>query len=236
MKIAILSDIHSNKYALKAVLTEIDKLKISKVIILGDFFGYYPWAVDTYQMILKREKIGIKGNHDALISENKNPTPLPSYWPAILDNRKQLKSYCPEALGWLEDLSYQKKIIIENLKFLLFHGTPDDPAEGRFYPDDQNEFPWFSKKNEVLLLGHTHYPLFKQLPTGGVIINPGSVGQPRDGNPYPSWCVFDTKDSSVSWRRTKYNYRHAIKELEKLNWDNRSILALQKTTQGALNL
>ncbi len=235
MKIAILSDIHSNAHALTAVLKKVDQIKVSRIIILGDIFGYYPWAVETYKLISHRETIIIKGNHDALVYEQKIPEPCPVYWKTAKDNEKKLKAKYPQALKWLKTLKFQNEKIIEDIKFLMFHGTPENPKEGRFYPDNAQSFSWFPGQGEIVLLGHTHYPMERRIPLGGIILNPGSVGQPRDGNPFPSWCVLDTRDLSIVWERTKYDYLKAIKELEDLNWDKRFIMALQKTLKGSLH-
>lgn len=234
MKLAIISDIHANKYALKNVLREIENLNISKIIILGDIFGYYPWAAEVYKMISKLNIIPIKGNHDALVIQKGQPSPIPRYWEAAKHNEKTLASKCPEALEWLEGLKCNGETIVDKVKFLLFHGTPDDACNGRYYPDTDGEFQWFPGKGEIVLLGHTHYALKKATLKGGLIINPGSVGQSRDGNPHASWCVLETKNQSVFWKRTKYDYMKAIKELEKLDWEKRWILALQKNYKGPL--
>ena len=234
MKIAILSDIHANSFALQSVLNEIDRQKIQKLIILGDIFGYYPWAVETYQMLSSRTATAIKGNHDVLVLQKDMPNPCPPYWRAAKDNERTLKEKCPAAITWLKNLDLKMEMAIEDISFSLFHGTPDDPSEGRFFPDNEETYPWFPKKREILLLGHTHYPLEKSFPEGGMIINPGSVGQPRDGDPNSSWCILETKNLSVNWQRTKYNYQEPIELLEKMNWDRRSIAALQKTTKGKL--
>jgi len=236
MRIAILSDIHSNKYALTAVLQEINNLNISKIIILGDIFGYYPWAVETYKMLPKIDFFSLKGNHDVFVTQRNKPDNVLSYWEAAKDNEEKLASECPEALPWLESLKCNGEIIIDGIKLSLFHGTPDDACNGRFYPDDNGEYRWFPGRNEIILLGHTHYPMEIHTPTGGLIINPGSVGQPRDGNPYPSWCVLEMDELFISWQRTQYNYMEAVRELERVHWEKRSIRALQKDYKGPLKI
>jgi len=234
MKLAIISDIHANKYALKNVLREIENLNISKIIILGDIFGYYPWAAEVYKMISELDAIAIKGNHDALVIQKGQPSPIPRYWEAAKHNERTLASKCPEALEWLGSLKCNGEAIVDKVKFLLFHGTPYDTCNGRYYPDTDGEFQWFPGKGEIVLLGHTHYALKKATLEGGLIINPGSVGQPRDGNPHASWCVLETNSQSVFWKRTKYDYMKAVKELEKLEWKKSWILALQKNYKGPL--
>lgn len=236
MRLAVLSDIHSNYYALKAVLRDIRKEKINKIVILGDIFGYYPWATETYEVIKEIPCIIIKGNHDLLISREYPPTPIPEYWHAIINNRKSLQEKHPESLVWLTNLDCYKNFKVDNMKIALFHGTPKNPCSGRFYPDDSNVYKWFPRENEILMLGHTHYPIFKEINGGGLIINPGSVGQPRDGNPMPSWGIFDTIKLSFDFKRTNYNLKEPIAFLKKMNWDKRSILALEKNYKGNIRI
>jgi putative phosphoesterase len=234
MKLAIISDIHSNSYALKAVVDDIRQQNISKVIVLGDIFGYYPWAVETFDLLSRLPLVAICGNHDQLVLTKESPEPIPAYWPAAQDNAQKLSLLRPQALDWLKNLACQAKVTIEGKDILLCHGTPDNPCEGRLYPDDKTEHAWFPLNNQVLLLGHTHYPFLKRTKGGGLIINPGSVGQPRDGNPDSSWCILETEDLSCIWKRTKYNYMDAAGELGRMRWEELSIRALKKNYQGPL--
>ncbi len=238
MKVGILSDIHSNKAALKAVLDDLSKEGINEIIILGDIFGYYPWASETYKLLQSKTIIAaVKGNHDLLVEEETSqPIGKPEYYEAAQLNRKDLQKNAPEALDWLANLKLINTIIIANYNVTLCHGNPDDTANGRYYPDNANTYNWFPGLNEILLLGHTHYPLFKKIIKGGVLFNPGSVGQPRDGNPFPSWGIWDSESNSFEIRRTEYDCKAVINELVAQNWNKRAILALSKDYTGSLNI
>ncbi|GHM99872.1 metallophosphatase family protein [Cytophagales bacterium WSM2-2] len=237
MRFAVLSDIHSNCFALEAVINEFVQYKIDRLIILGDIFGYYPWASKTYTLLMPflGNAIAIKGNHDQLLLEIHPPSPEPSYWMAARQNENELKNLDPPALKWLHSLSFSSSVTIDRRKISLFHGTPQNASDGRYYPDDQKDYDWFPKTNEVILLGHTHYPLLRSTQDGGLIVNPGSVGQPRDGNPMPSWCILNTANFVFEHIRTNYNHLAAMEELKSLNWEPRSISALGKTSPGKLN-
>jgi putative phosphoesterase len=238
LRIAIISDIHSNKYALNAVLHDIKKKNANGLIVLGDIFGYYPWAYDTYKLLVSQKIIAcIKGNHDLIVlEENEDISTRPSYYKAARLNRMELLSNSMEAIGWLNNLKLNDSIQIEKYKILLCHGTPSDSENGRYFPDDRNTYDWFPVLNQVLFLGHTHYPLFHKTVANGIIFNPGSVGQPRDGNPYPSWGLWTIANNSFELKRTEYDYKHVVKELEERNWDKRAILALSKNYKGTLNI
>ena len=234
MNIAVLSDIHSNKYALSATLQFLEDKNIDRFIFLGDFFGYYPWAAETFNMIEKLfpKSIHILGNHDELIKIKEPPIPTPEYWNVIIQNKNNLSA---EAIKWLSGLKPEKKLTLDNINFKLYHGTPANPLMGRFYPDNKEEYEWFPKENEVLLMGHTHYPLLIKTRENGLIINPGSVGQPRDGILNSSLCIITTEDLKVNFFRVPYLIDEAISELKKINWYPRAINSLKKTAPSRFN-
>jgi len=227
MKIAILSDIHSNKYALEETFKFLENHQIDRYFFLGDFFGYYPWAADTYELLKGKflDSTCIIGNHDKLIITNKPPEKLPEYWGVIEQNRKDLSI---EAIEWLKSLKTEAIVLVDNLEFKLYHGTPDDPINGRFYPDNKIELTWFPKENQIILLGHTHYPLIKKIGQNSFIINPGSIGQSRDGNIDASFSVFDTETKKTNFYRIPYSVQAVINKLEKIDWYPRAIKSLQK--------
>jgi putative phosphoesterase len=236
MKIGILSDIHSNSFALEAVLKEAEIEKISHFFILGDIFGYYPWAAETYQLISRLDAITICGNHDLMLLSDQVPNPAPDYWETLVHNKNLLNQKCPEALVWLKKLEpYLLNYKIEEINFSLYHGTPDNPVNGRFYPDNENLYEWFpSQSNNVILLGHTHYPFYKKIVNGGAVINPGSVGQPRDGKISASWAIYNTETQECQLRRTEYNVKPLTEYLQQINWNKRAIMALNKDYTGTL--
>jgi putative phosphoesterase len=238
MKIAIISDIHSNCYALEAVFKEIENYSIDKYIFLGDFFGYYPWAKETYKLLqpIIEESICIKGNHDQLLLSDDASVTTSSYLRAAQLNMQDLRKNYPDSLNWLKDLPFDKEMIIDGYSFLLVHGTPIDPEKGRYYPDNEIEYNWLSDNERIILMGHTHYPLLKKTGNNGIIFNPGSLGQPRDGNPMACWGLLDTDDMHFKIIRTNYNIKLAVEYLKKIGWDYRSILALNKNYSGELNL
>lgn len=236
MNIAVLSDLHSNCFALKAVMNDFNKHKISSLIIAGDTFGYYPWACETYELLkpwLSAARC-IKGNHDQLLIDLDPPRPVPSYWQAAKQNEKELAGKFPDAISWLNHLDYTHHFDLGEYKITLVHGTPDDPSEGRYYPDNEKEYDWLPAKNELLIMGHTHYPMMKQNPKGGIVFNPGSVGQPRDGNPMPCWGLLNTDDLGIKIIRTEYNNLEVMSLLKEMNWDERSIRSLNKNKSGKL--
>ena len=119
---------------------------------------------------------------------------------------------------------------IDGLKFFLVHAAPSNPLYGYLYP-------WFDEKiftrmlkvdigmqgpsdAEFILLGHTHYQFQKEI-LNYRIINPGSAGQPRDGDPRVGFCVIDTKTMNVTFRRLKYDVNKTIESLKALKLDKK---------------
>lgn len=247
MRLGILSDIHANPFALRAVLKDMESHKVELILCAGDTFGYYPWAQETFDLLNPPGMKSIIGNHDQLVlSTLDGPSPLaddnngdsrPIYYEAAVQNGRTLSL---EARKWLGKMSLEYQFDIEDWRIKIVHGTPEDPPAGRYYPDNTTVFPWFPGKKEILIMGHTHYPLLKRCEDGGIILNPGSVGQPRDGDPRPGWILLDTGRLEASkgqpvLHRVAYNQLAPMELLEKQNWPSRFIRALNKTSPGALD-
>jgi putative phosphoesterase len=237
MKIAVISDIHSNCFALENVLIDIQKSQCELVCCLGDIFGYYPWAFETYEIIrnFNLTWLFIKGNHDNLI-ENitaENVTRFNSEYADLALHNKLilLEKNC---LSWLKSIKNDLSFKVGKYWLSMYHGTPENIMEGRYYPDDKNVYAWFPNKNEILLLGHTHYPIIHNLGENNFILNPGSVGQPRDGDTRASWILLDLSKNIFENKRVEYPVEYVVQKLVSMNWNKRAILALQKNYKGKL--
>jgi len=233
VKVAVLSDIHSNCFALRAVIAEIEAEAPDAVIVLGDTFGYYPWALETYRDLRELDALAILGNHDQLVLDAESPISTMYVWEIAKQNERDLAGL-PEALNWLRGLLPMRVVDFDETRVRCCHGTPDDPLRGRYYPDAPPDPPWRPAGGEVLLLGHTHYPLVRKTQGGGLIANPGSVGQPRDGDTRASWGLFFPKEQRFELRRTAYDVAGTIERLEKLGWHPLATAALRKNKAGRL--
>jgi len=234
VKIALLSDIHSNSFALQAVLAEVAAGGPDRVILLGDTFGYYPWAVETWRLIEPLDVFAVLGNHDQLVLDVAPPDPEPVYWDLAKQNERELIEAAPEAITWLRTLSPHAELAVDSRRVLCCHGTPDDPLNGRYYPDNPQDPTGGVAAGEILLLGHTHYPLVRPLAHGGLVINPGSVGQPRDGDLRASWGWLFPQESRFEPVRTEYDVASALKLLTQRGWCKLAIEALRKDYRGRL--
>ena len=234
MKIAVLSDIHSNCYALRAVLAEAVAGKPDGMIVLGDTFGYYPWAVETWRLINPFAPFAVLGNHDQLVLDVATPQPEPAYWRLAKRNELCLRTRAPEALEWLRSLSPYAEVMHGGHRIICCHGTPNDPLNGRYYPDTPADLARSPAAGEMLLMGHTHYPLVRVLEGGGLIINPGSVGQPRDGDLRASWGWLFVHESRFEPVRTNYDIARTIRSLTRRRWCTHAVRALRKNYCGRL--
>lgn len=215
MKVAVLSDIHGNHYALNAVINSRDFIGVEHIFVLGDIVGYY------YEPDIVLEKLNqysldlIIGNHDLFLRKDLN-TQLneirKKYGQGIDIALKKLSS---KHLNQLIQSPEQKIVKLDNVVCMLCHGSPWKIDE-YIYPDS----PVNKLENcanhaiengcNFLFLGHTHYP-FMFFHNGCVVSNPGSVGQARDAGGLACWQLFDTTTKVLIQKRTPYD----IKQLQK---------------------
>jgi putative phosphoesterase len=240
MRAAIFSDIHSNPFALRAVLADIGKHQPDLILCAGDIFGYYPWAQQTFELLRPLCARTVLGNHDRLVLETlglvseKPGGQRPSYYEAAQLNGMELSS---EAREWLKHLPASLAVEAGSWRIRMAHGTPENLLEGRFYPDDTAQPAWLPAAKEILVLGHTHYPILRRTDGGGWLLNPGSVGQPRDGEPQPSWISLELTDAGgahAELHRVAYDQFEPMALLTARHWPEKFIRALNKTNSGPL--
>ncbi|HIP58453.1 MAG TPA: metallophosphoesterase [Archaeoglobus profundus] len=198
MKIGLISDVHGNLIALEKVL---DKLNhCDKIYCAGDIVGYYPFPNEVIEVFIKNNIESVMGNHDYAVITNDFSGFNPYAKEAGVWTRRRLKK---EYLDWLSKLPLK----IKTKWFNIYHGVPADDLtaiEIYLYPGDPmiDGFLRILKKN--VIVGHTHIQFVREL-EGVMFINPGSVGQPRDGDPRAAYAIFDTETNKVELYRVKYN-------------------------------
>ncbi|MGZ6268981.1 MAG: metallophosphoesterase family protein [Candidatus Limnocylindrales bacterium] len=215
MRIAVLSDIHANLLALDAVLASLDT--IDAIWHLGDVVGYGPEPDGVVARLRELGARGVRGNHDAaalggLEIEYFNP-----------DARRAIEwtrqTITDETRRWLEALP--ERLVVDDLT--LVHGSPRDPIWEYVTSTAVARENLAAFGTIYCLHGHTHVPVVfreeagrvealgpvqgAELPLDGrrALINPGSVGQPRDGVPTASYMVVDTERRLVRWDRVPYD-------------------------------
>ncbi len=216
MRCLVLSDIHSNLEAFKAVLE--DAGAVDQVWCLGDVVGYGPDPNACVELLRSLPHRCVAGNHDwATLGKLDLQDFNPDARDANLWNRQQLT---PDNLAYLEALP---QVLVEG-EFTLTHGSPRHPIwEYIIYASSAlANFDYFDTR--FCLIGHTHTPVIfrlsedenrcealppafdgpKKLGPERMIINPGSVGQPRDGNPTASYAIIDVDELTIEHHRVEY--------------------------------
>jgi len=196
MRIVVISDIHSNNDALTAVLEEVHDY--DALICLGDLVGYGAEpneVIETVRML--KPHVIIAGNHDYATVTGDTSDFVYHAVKAIEWTRKRLTM---ENIKYLSNLPYSSTFVANKVTLKAYHGSPRDPLNEYVYPG----IPSFILKSlleiagaNILLLGHTHVAFDSRIDTK-LLINPGGIGQPRDGDPRASYAIIEITDDSVS--------------------------------------
>ena len=236
MRVAVLSDIHANLAALDAVLAAVPS--VDEVWQLGDIVGYGPEPDEVVARLRDIGALGVRGNHDAaavggLEIESFN-----------VDARRAMEwtrtTIADDTRAWLAALPER----MEREGFTLVHGSPRDPIWEYVTSTPVARAAIAAMDTPFGLHGHTHVPIAYleddgQLETmspgaastiafGGhrALLNPGSVGQPRDGIPTASWLVLDTAAGTATWNRTAYDVGAVQRAMEEVGLPERLVARL----------
>jgi putative phosphoesterase len=206
VRYAIISDVHSNLHALKKVLEDVDDQGADVIICAGDLVGYYPFPNEVVRELKQRGAICIAGNHDRacvnLDTFNMNPMAANAiFWTA--------KHISEESMTYLKRLRPSATLNLGGTVAAMFHGSPRTDDEYVFEEDANAELLHMAKA-QIIISGHTHVPYVKRL-TEGVLVNPGSVGQPRDGDPRASYLIYEEREDKFELRRIDYPVEEAAK-------------------------
>ena len=218
MRIAVVSDIHGNRHAFEAVLDAIEATDCGEMWCLGDLVGYGAEPDACVDLARDHAAVCLAGNHDLGV---RGDLPLEEFSRgAALAATWTQATITPETLDYLmalEPLSLDEEAG-------LFHASPRDPVWEYVLSPLQAELCLDTQQHRVCLIGHSHIALafsrFEGSPASGEthaadeeldasagewLINPGSVGQPRDGDPRAAWLELDTENWSAVYRRTEYD-------------------------------
>jgi len=220
MRIAIISDIHSNIAALERVFSYIDSINIDEIYCLGDLVGYGPFPDQCIDLIKSKSCTVIAGNHDyGAIGK----IPLRNFSQVGRTAlRWTKKNICKENQEFLSDLPL--KVVRNDITFV--HASPFEPENWTYIFSNleaKEAFKGFS--TSICFIGHTHIPsivgedlsLGRLHRNGRFIVNVGSVGQPRDGNPKLSFGILDTDKLSYELIRLDYDVQKTIDAIEQFS-------------------
>ncbi|RLM84160.1 metallophosphoesterase [Halobellus sp. Atlit-38R] len=194
MQVAVISDIHANKVALDAVLDDLPA--VDALVCAGDVVGYNPWPAECVAAMRERDVPTVMGNHDRAVSSGTSFRFNSMAAAGVEYAREELDD---DALVWLSDLPDDRTVLDGRIK--LVHGHPEDP-DRYTYPEEFS--PAMLDGEDVLVTGHTHVQGHETF-ADGIVMNPGSVGQPRDGDSRAAYALVDLDDLSVEERRVEYD-------------------------------
>ncbi len=226
MRTAVISDVHANLEALTAVLEKIKAVRVDETICLGDLVGYNANPNECIDILRSEHMVCVLGNHDAAASGLEEPEDFnPLARIAVLWTREQLTA---ENKQFLLALPRERGV----RDFFMFHGSIHDTDRYILYREDAvdnfSELAGLPGAPHLGFFGHTHIRtilsehlgvLAATLSAGDLelsperryLINPGSVGQPRDGDPRAAFLIYDDKGRTVTFHRVEYEI-HACQE------------------------
>src|SRR5262245_3934812 len=178
--IAIISDVHGNIAALKSVLAEIDRMGVQQVVCLGDVAGYYSEVNDCVEALRSRGIVSLMGNHDYYLTSGTG-CPRSTSANRCLDYQRQ--TITPENLHWLAESPPRASVG----GISMVHGGWNDPIDEYLYDVSAEYFATLDGTS--FASGHTHVQRVWSF-DAKVYCNPGSVGQPRDGDPRSAFAVW----------------------------------------------
>ena len=222
MKIAVISDVHSNLEALEAALKEIDKMKIQNIFCAGDICGYGANPNECIEEIRRRNIQSVMGNHDyGIVNLNSswfNEQAAKALWWTIENLEKN-------NLEFIKSLPEKIDVDIDGRKMLVVHGSPRNPIWEYIYPTDANATFVKDVNQDIIVVGHSHIPFIKKI-SDKLVLNPGSVGQPRDSNPKASFAVIDIDRFSAKNIRVNYDVETTSKKIIKAGFPEFSAMRL----------
>jgi predicted phosphodiesterase len=215
MRVAVISDVHANYHALESVLEEIDAENVDAVWCLGDTVGYGPLPNECCATVEARADVCLVGNHDLValgklsVGDFNDEAAAAALWTADV--------LTPESRGFLERL----KPLGQEEGIDLFHASARDPVWEYILTEEAARATLELSSSPLVLVGHSHVALaitldgrevLGGLAPGGTelelegrwLLNPGSVGQPRDGDPRAAWTLLDLERRFAAFRRVEY--------------------------------
>lgn len=231
VKILVLSDIHGNYDALRAVLE--NSSRYDAIWFLGDYVDYGPephLVIDIVREL--KPDVVLMGNHDYAVAFNEDCRCREDIKELSVYTRLNIsmKLLSSEQVKWLRDLSRTFELYAGGRKHYIVHGSPRSPIHGYLRPDlSLNELKYMlsppsslvSKpiNADVVIAGHTHIPMNTMIENLR-ILNPGSVGQPRDGDPRASYAIYDIETGLFHVNRVEYNIANVTRKLRDLISEN----------------
>lgn len=208
MKILVLADVHANWFALSAIRESFDAC-----LFIGDLVEYGVDPIPCIDWVRTHATSAIRGNHDHSVAQ-RVPPPVGAGFRKLAGATRQLHwdLLRPSHLKYLSQLPVTQNLMLDGLRFHLVHATPRDPMDEYLAADPEG---WKKRLEHVeadfVCVGHTHIPFHLDL-GHCQLLNPGSVGQPRDGDPRAAYAIIE--NGRVEHRRVEYDIDATIRQIE----------------------
>lgn len=229
MKIIVFSDIHGNIQALEAMLKQAEDYGVEQFIFCGDIMGYFLHQDEVIDRLRQLSNLyAVSGNHDSYYIQT-----VAGSRERVAFAKKYGRSYLKE-LGncrreYLKNLPKAMELQIEGRKVFVTHGSLEWYMEGRVYPDTEINADLYSRY-DMIILGHTHYQMYRTI-GNTVLLNPGSLGQPRDGKGY-SYCFMDTEKKEFAFKTAAVDSQKLLDGLIFSGEDRQLIKYLKSKMEG----
>ncbi len=203
-RIALISDIHGNFEALKALPDDCDELWV-----LGDLVNYGPQPAEVIEFVSKSATLVVRGNHDDAVAFDRDPRCSPAFRRAAEETRRYTASVLSDKhKGYLADLPHYRWVRRGRWTFYVCHATPSDPLYA-YCGEDITK--WRSELalagTDFLFVGHTHLQ-FALREGEQWVVNPGSVGQPKTGTPQAAYAIWE--NGSLTFRKYEYQVQKTV--------------------------
>jgi predicted phosphodiesterase len=217
----VLSDIHGNIDALWALEQELARRGEScdQVLVLGDLVDYGPAPLASVDWVRRKAHHTVRGNHDHAFAMRTDCHSAPPFKEIALAMREHLRPHFdPAMLEYLRRLPTRIATPVDGASAVLVHATPHDPLF-EWVPPAAPDWKWLealgqvAETNTLVLLGHTHVPMVRSVGRA-TVVNPGSLGQPRDGDPRGCYAIL--RDGRPELRRLEYDVEAAVTRLRRL--------------------
>lgn len=217
MQVALMGDIHGNALALRAVLDKAVREGVEKLLITGDLVGYYFSPGMVLELLGPWNKHMVRGNHEEMLAlacaDASRIAAIESRYGSGL--RLALEELSDLQIEELCRLPHPLSVEIDGLRILLCHGAPWDSGQ-YVYPDAPRELIERCAEPDVdiVVMGHTHYPMRHDV-NNCILVNPGSVGQPRNHRPGADWALLDTRSGKIEMRHEKYDIQALVDDAKR---------------------
>lgn len=213
MKLLIVSDIHGNYEALKAIT---ERESWDELIFLGDAVDYGPQPAEVLDYLESNSSYNLMGNHDHAVAFNEDCRCSPLMHDLSVFSRESIsnKLLGKEDIEKIKKFKTEVKAELDGLKLYMTHASPYNNMFGYLFSTEAEMVSRDKNLAEYsyIMVGHTHFPMLYK----SRIINPGSAGQPRDGFWKPWYATIDTEDLNIQFHRFSYDNLKVVEELKKL--------------------